>query len=184
MTSKMLAKLLVRLRKRQGVSLRQLSRKAGLSSASLFAIEKGRCSPTMATLHKLLRAMGTNFTDFFGALAPESTEPVFRGSEAHAIDDKRRHSVFHFPMRHDLKFEIMEGWMQPFDSAVAWETHDFDLGGIILEGGPFRLEIKTVGRWVLNKGDAFYIKAGLKHRGINLGKQPMHQVTVACPPKY
>lgn len=180
----MLARMLVRLRKKQGVSLRQLSRKAGLSSASLFAIEKGRCSPTMATLHKLLRAMGTNFTDFFGALAPATTASVFRGSKAHTVDDKLRHAVFHFPKRQDLKFEIMEGWMQPSKSAVVWETHDFDLGGVILEGGPIRLEIKTVGHWMLNKGDAFYIKAGLKHRGINLGKQPMHQVTVASPPKY
>lgn len=184
MTSKQLAGMLVRLRKQRGVSLRQLSRDAGLSSASLFAIEKGRCSPTMATLHKLLRAMGTNFTDFFGAMAPETTEPVFRASEAHAIDDKREHAVFHFPKRHDIKFDIMQAWVQPSKSKVVWETHDFDLGGVILEGGPFRLEIKTVGTWVLNKGDAFYIKAGLKHRGINLGKQPLHRVTVACPPKY
>lgn len=184
MTSKMLARMLVRLRKKQGVSLRQLSRKARLSSASLFAIEKGRCSPTMATLHKLLRAMGTNFTDFFGTSVSETTTPVFRGSEAQTIDDKRRRVVFRFPKRQDLKFEIMEGWVKPSESAVVWETHDFDLGGVILEGGPFRLEIKTAGRWVLNKGDAFYIKAGLKHRGINLGKQLLHRVTVACPPKY
>jgi transcriptional regulator with XRE-family HTH domain len=184
MDTKTLATELARLRKLQGVSLRQVARKAGLSSASLFAIEKGRSSPTMATMHKLLRALGTNFTDFFAASAAESTEPVFRAADVHTVDDKRRVSVFHFPKRKDLKFEILEGWVRSTESSVAWETHDFDLGGLIISGGPSRLEIKGVGQWVLKKGDAFYIKAGQKHRGVNLGKRPLHRVTVACPPRY
>jgi len=36
----------------------------------------------------------------------------------------------------------------------------------------------------VRKGDSFYIKAGWKHRGTNLGRAPLRLITVADPPQY
>ena len=62
--------------------------------------------------------------------------------------------------------------------------HDCDLAGVVLSGGPSRLEFEGIGEWTLKVGDAFYVKAGTKHRQVNLGKRDLKQVTVMNPPKY
>ena len=65
-----------------------------------------------------------------------------------------------------------------------WETHDFDVGGVVIDGGPMELEIEGEGTWTVAKGDSFYVKAGSRHRGINRGSKPMQLITVADPPRY
>lgn len=57
------------LRIESGIGLRQLSRMADISPASLTAIEKGQSSPVLATLHKVLKALGTDFAEFFMCLS-------------------------------------------------------------------------------------------------------------------
>ena len=38
--------------------------------------------------------------------------------------------------------------------------------------------------WTSRQGDSFYIKAGFKHRLVNLGKRAIKQITVMDPPRY
>ena len=64
-SSKDIGELIQDLRTEKGVSLRALSRKAGLSPASLSSIEKGKGNPTLATFHKLLKGLGTDFAQFY-----------------------------------------------------------------------------------------------------------------------
>lgn len=175
---------LAKLRQATGLSLRELARQADLSPASLSAIEKGTSSPTLATLHKILKALGTDFAAFFSDSKPAEASPVFRAGEGRTIQDANRQYTLLFPKREDLRFEIVRETIASRESSPEWESHDFDLGGVILEGGPMRLEIEGVGEWVLETGDGFYIKAGQKHRGTNLSGGAVKLMTVADPPKY
>jgi transcriptional regulator with XRE-family HTH domain len=179
-----LGRNLVTLREEQGISLREVSRAAGMSPASLSAIENGHSSPTLASLHKILKALGTSFGDFFGEGEPTEAVPVFFGRKMKSIEDLHRRYVLVFGKRPGMKFEIVHETLNPTESESEWETHDFDVGGTILQGGPMRLEIETRGQWVLRKGDAYYIHAGLRHRATNLGKRPLRQITVYDPPRY
>lgn len=67
------AELLIRrARKRAGLTLRELARRAGTSHSTLAAYEHGRVVPTVDTLDRVLRAAG------FAAdveLAPRVTDP-------------------------------------------------------------------------------------------------------------
>ena len=89
-----------------------------------------------------------------------------------------------FPKREDLRFEMVDETIHATDREGEWEIHDFDLGGVLLEGGPMKLEVHGLGEWELSTGDAFYIKAGMKHRGANLGETPLRLITIADPPRY
>ena len=60
----------------------------------------------------------------------------------------------------------------------------FDVGGVLLQGGPVRLEIEGRGAWQVDPEDAFYIKAGEKHRAGNVGNGNAVLITVVCPPRY
>jgi XRE family transcriptional regulator, regulator of sulfur utilization len=57
--------LVRRWRKRRGLSLRALGKRAGVGYVTIFRLEKGRISPTVATLEKLAVALGIHVRDFF-----------------------------------------------------------------------------------------------------------------------
>lgn len=173
-----------RLRTEAGIGLRQLCRLADISPASLAAIEKGDSSPTLATLHKVLKALGTDFAEFFASSAEDAESPVFSSKEMHSVSDKHREYIFLLPKRPDMRFEIIHETIAASESKSEWEVHDCDVGGVILSGGPACLEIERQGEWSLRQGDSFYVKAGFKHRLINLGKRAIKQITVMDPPRY
>lgn len=175
---------LLQLRGRKGVSLRELSRRAGLSPSSLSAVEKGRSSPTLATLQRVLQGLDANFADFFGAPAAQEAAPVFRARGMATIRDPHRVYKLLFPKRDDLRFEMLEEKLAPKEVAPEWETHGFDVGGVLLKGGPVRLEIEGRGEWRIRRGDAFYVRAGEKHRACNEGTAEAVQITIMCPPRY
>jgi len=54
------------LREEQGISMRALAQKSGLSANALSMIERGRASPSVSTLSKLADALGISITEFFG----------------------------------------------------------------------------------------------------------------------
>ena len=170
------------LRTEAKVGLRELSRRAEISPASLVAIEKDKTNPTLATLHKILKALGTDFTSFFSNAEQAAETPVFTAKEMRRIAGKHREYVLAFPKREGLRFEIVMETISP--AKEEWEVHGFDLGGVVLSGGPAKLEIHNQGDWPLKQGDAFYIEGGLKHRVTNLGSKPLRLVTVMAPPRY
>jgi len=63
-------------RLQQKMGLRELSRNADISPAGLNSIEKGQTSPTLATLNKILKALGTDFPAFFAFPSGPVQPPV------------------------------------------------------------------------------------------------------------
>lgn len=172
------------LRNKKKIGLRQLARMAEVSPASLIAIEKGTASPTLATLNKALKALGTNFNQFFSSQPDDPQTPVFYSASMRHLSDAQREYTLLFPKRSGMRFEMILENIAPNEKKAEWETHDCDLGGIVLSGQRASLEIAGTGKWNLSKGDAYYIPAGSKHRLVNSGKRPLKQVTVVSPPKY
>lgn len=147
-------------------------------------IERGHSNPRLATLHKLLKALGTGFAEFFANADTFKKEPVFRCADMRVIKDTYRQYTLLFPRRDDLKFEMVRETISHREPEGEWEVHDVDMGGVVLEGGPLRLEIESVGEWEIRAGDAFYIEAGRKHRASSVGDRRVELVTVAYPAKY
>ena len=172
------------LRNETGVSLRELGRMTGMSAAYLVSIEKETSSPTIATLSKILKALGTDLATFFANASSEPEIPVFDSKSMQSVCDKYREYVFLLPKRNDMRFEMVCETILPEKQNSEWEIHDCDIGGFILSGGPAVLEIDGVGKWPLKKRDSFYVKAKQRHRLINKGKYKLTQITVMDPPRY
>lgn len=181
--TKELGKRLRQVRTRMRVGVRELARMAELSPATLCAIERGGSYPSLVTLHKILKALGTDFAEFF-ATAHEPDMPAFRAKSMQSIADKHRQYRILLPKRRDIRFEMLHETIAPTEREGEWEVHDVDVGGVILSGDKARLEIEGLGQWTLRKGDSFYINAKFKHRLVNVGKRPITQVTVVVPPRY
>ena len=177
---------LMKLRTDRGIGLRELSRMAEISPATLSAIENGQNSPTLATLHKLLKAISSDFATFFSTGENQADSPVFASSRMRTIEDEHRKYTFMFPQHGDMKFELVREVLSPSESEKEseWETHDHDIGCILLSGGPLRLQIESKGEWTVYEKDAFLIKEGLRHRAYVIGEKEAHLVTVIVPPRY
>lgn len=61
--SEFVGKRLRRLRDRRGLTLRELAKASDLSVNTISLIERGKSSPTIATLHKLATALGVMLAD-------------------------------------------------------------------------------------------------------------------------
>jgi len=172
------------LRTKRGLGLRELGRQSGMAAASLSAIENGASSPTFATLHKVLRVLGTDFAEFFATPPETPREPVFAARDMRVLEDRFRRYVFPFPKRKDIRFEAILETILPTEKRSQWETLDCDMAGIVLAGGPVKLEIRGGGSWTVRTGDAFYVREGQEHHAVNTSRRPVRLVTIYYPPRY
>lgn len=176
-------KSLKTLRNELGISLRKLGRMSGLSAAYLVSVEKGASSPTIATMSKILKSLGTDLATFFSS-GSFNDSPVFDSKSMRTIDDESREYIFLLPKRSDIRFEMLHETISANEPSPEFEIHEFDIAGTIISGGPGELEIEGSGKWRLKRGDSYYVKARQKHRVLNKGKNKLKQITVIFPPSY
>ena len=69
--------MLRQLREERSISIRELSRRSGLSANGLSMIERGLTSPSVSTLYRLTDALNVPITAIFG-LEQEQQPIVFR----------------------------------------------------------------------------------------------------------
>jgi transcriptional regulator with XRE-family HTH domain len=151
------------LRLRAHLSMRELARRAGVAVSYVSNVEAGRLSPTLATLRKMLLALGSDIGPFFGDGDAAATGHVFRRHAMRATSDAGRNYTFLLPARPDVRIEMMD------EELFAGEKPDFeslagDLAGYVLEG-ELLLEVEGNESQVLEPGDAFYVPAGHPVRG-------------------
>lgn len=146
-------------------------------------IENAKMSPTLATLHKILVALGTSFGDFFAEDRAGLGRFHFPGKEMKKIATRRTKCILILPSRNDIKVQMVLERLSPGEK-IKTETHEFDVAGLILKGGPLKLEVVDKGEELIRKGDAFYIPAGSPHRSFNAGKEMLEMITCYYPPRY
>lgn len=152
------------LRLRSNISLRQLAKDADVSVSYLSSIEKNAVSPTLATLRKVLVALGTNFFDFFNEEEKHTGDYVFKRVEMKSVADNDREYTFILPRRDDIALEMMDELYSAARSLPEFETFENDFTGYVLDG-VLSLEIGEGAPANLEAGDAFYVPAGIKVRG-------------------
>lgn len=70
-----------RLRKKRGVSLRQLATLTGLSPSYVSSLERSLSNPSIASLQKLAAALGTNVPTLLGERQDPTASPLVRPSD-------------------------------------------------------------------------------------------------------
>lgn len=80
--SKLDGRLFRRLRKNNGLSLRDASGRIGLSVSFLSSLERGVSGASVATIQRLTAAYGTTMLELFGASGTASADRLVRAGEA------------------------------------------------------------------------------------------------------
>jgi transcriptional regulator with XRE-family HTH domain len=171
------------LRKRCGLSIRQLAKVAGVTPAIISCIERGKNSPSITTLQKILSALGTDLAAFFARDNVLQEGPVFLREYMRAISDGDRTYTIVFGKQPDVGVEIFDETIRKSEQRPPFETLKCDVAGYVLAGS-LVLEIKKKPKQTLRPGDAFYIQKGQEHRGFPDCDEPVRLVTVYHPVRY
>jgi transcriptional regulator with XRE-family HTH domain len=155
------------LRKRRGLSLRALAELCGLSVNTISLVERGKTSPSVATLHRLATALGVSMTFFFEE--EEQRDVVF--VKADHRTRTRSGSVIMENLGSGLRDQTMEPLLvilQPRadsgDEPIVHLGHEF----VFCLEGAIEYEIRG-DSYLLDAGDSLIFGAHLPHRWWNAG---------------
>jgi transcriptional regulator with XRE-family HTH domain len=158
------------LRKRRRLSLRALAELCGLSVNTISLVERGKTSPSVATLHRLVTALGVSMTFFFEE--EEQRDVVFVKADRRVRT--RSDSVMMENLGSGLRAQTMEPLLvtlQPGagsgDEPIVHLGHEF----VFCLEGEIEYEIRD-GQYLLGVGDSLIFEAHLPHRWRNVGDKP------------
>lgn len=139
----------------------------------------GPAEPSVVTLEKLLDALGMDMASFFGAMqAVTPNGPVYRREAMQLVADDERSYTLLFPKSPAIGLEMLDEQLQPGQPKPSFEALREDIAGCVLSGA-LVIEVEGEGGWELRPGDAFYLPAGVSHRGYALSDAPVRLITVS-----
>lgn len=172
-----------RLRKRAGLSQRELAVKSGVTNAMISLIETNRTNPSVGTLKGILDGLQVSLSDFFAMPAEAEQKVFYKADELVEIAGGR---ISYRQVGADLRgrtLQILHERLRPgADTGKARLSHESQEGGVVLRG---RVEL-TVGsqKRVLGAGDAYYFDSRIPHRFRNVGDEECEIVSACTPPTF
>lgn len=171
------------LRKRCGLSIRQLGALAGVTAGMISFIERGRNSPSIALLRRILEALGTDLNTFFGNVDGKADGVVFLREGMQVVMDPERRYTLVFPRQEGVEVQMLDEVFTPRVKKPPFEKLVCSVAGYVLSG-QLILEVKGQSVKTLRPGDAFYVQPGTEHRGYAAPEEPVRLITVYSPARY
>lgn len=167
------------LRDERQMSLREVSRKSGISANALSMIERGLSSPSVSTLYRLVGALGVPITAIFQT-GPQREEIVHRTAE------ERSRVPFPLGVWEGLGGENFAGQVQPFmltlenrASSGAQSIVHTGQEFILCLQGSLVYQVEEL-EFLLEPGDSLLFAAHLHHCWRNAGGTVARAVIVLC----
>jgi transcriptional regulator with XRE-family HTH domain len=169
------------LRQAKDLSARDLASRAGLTASYISRIENARVSPTVATLGKVVQAMGETFASLFGDAQPEG--PVVRANDrhplhSHGVDDYRVTPAW------ASRLVVVESVIQPGQASGSEpHTHPGDEECVLVLDG--QLTVWLDGKeYLLGPRDSATYLCRLPHRWRNSGRETSRVLWFITPAIY
>lgn len=180
------------LRKERGLSLKEMSEKAGLSTGFLSLFERGRSSITLTTLSNVARALDTDLAGLFApARQDKRTETLPYVSRARedgpgdrlpviaAILSKDRGYKMLSPRASDLALEPILVEVQPNSGEYGPFTHEGEEFAFVLSGE--MVYIVDGEQYRLGPGDSIHVRSTVRHAIRNDTEYPVRVLWVLTP---
>lgn len=165
------------LRNRCGLTIRKLAEQARITPAVISSIERGKSSPTLATLQNIVNALGLDMATFFNGTASHHDGPVFLREHMKVLTGPERTYTVIFPKVKEIKFEMLDETFMSGKPLPPFSVFQSDIAGYIISG-TLALEIRDQPTRTLRVGDAFYVPRGVEHRGYALGEDSARAITL------
>jgi transcriptional regulator with XRE-family HTH domain len=157
------------LRKRKGLSLAAVAEQSGLSQSFLSQMERGLTQPSLRSVNRVARALGTTTPAVF-ALQGSAPVSVVRHGEGEIFAEAR------LLVRGNRAIHPLEIRGAPTEFGDYFEHPGEELLYVI--AGQVEAEVARTTRYVLEAGDAIYYAGLVGHRWRNMGGGPIHVLMV------
>lgn len=172
------------LRLHNGMSIRGLAERCGLSHPFISSVEKNATSPSVSSLKKILDALGITLTDFFAEKKSIERIAFYKANELTELADGV--NLSYRQVGANLKGAEMlilhERYAPGASTGEDKYHHQAQEGGVIVQG---RLLI-TVGdeSRVLEQSDAYYFDSTIPHKMENISDEECVVVSAVTPPTF
>lgn len=177
-----------RARRIRGLRLKDVADKAGLSQSLISKIENNKTSPSISTLHRVAKALGTSISALFAA--DESLDQVVQRPHERPIAGKVQSMVEWDGIEAEIivpyvKGRMLEGFvfvMEPGGHSGGTLRHEGEECGYVLSG---RLELIVDNEtYTLDPGDSFFFNSDRPHAYRNPGTVMTRVIWINTPPTY
>lgn len=163
-------------REQAGLSQRELAKRANVTNSTVSLIEQESHAPSLASLHRILKAIPISMADFF-ALPVSKKNVLFYDARDMAVVSRGKVDLRVMGSeRRDKKLQVfIEHYSPGTDTGKKGITHDGETAALIIEG---TVEIETSeGVRRIEAGGGFHIFGPEPYRLKNVGKT---MAVVAC----
>ncbi|WP_419902068.1 cupin domain-containing protein [Kiloniella sp.] len=171
------------LRQMNGLSQRELAKRAGVSNAVISLIEQNKSSPSVGVLKKVLAGIPISVSAFFSEDLTPRQKVFYRAEDLTEIGSG---NISYRQVGRDLSdraLQILHERLKPgADTGETLLRHESEESGIVVSG---EIEL-TVGdqRKILKAGDAFYFDSRIPHRWRNPGEVEVVIISACTPPTF
>lgn len=165
------------LRKRFGLSQRELARRAEVTNSTLSMIEQGKVSPSVGSLEKILKAFPFSLQEFFSESLDLAPQVILAEDLIQMQRGQASFKVLPVSLGRKKDGVFLTEQVYPSGARIdsQWLVQSGFVGGIILSG---TLELQLEGvKYQLNRGDGFNFSLHREHAFINNDK---HECRVVC----
>lgn len=173
-------------RRKQGLLLKDVAKRAGCSDSLISKIERGHATPSLRVLHTIAAVLDINIASLFDPHPHEQV--VQRNGERPLIHltSQTGNGSIHLehlaPYHEDTQLEAHIHIVEPGAESDGEITHTGEEVGYVLEG---TVELRVAGEtYTLNAGDSFYFRSELAHRYRNAGDTVARLLWVNTPPSF
>ena len=170
-----------RLRDSRGLSAKEVAARADVSPAYLSRLENGKVSPTVATLSRIVQAMGTGIGALFGQEAEGG--PVVRRDERQLV---RSRGVRDYRVTPGWasRLEVLETLVEPGrGSSAGLHTHPGDEECVLVLDGELRLWLGS-DEYTLGEGDSATYACQTPHKWHNSTERRCRVLWIITPASY
>lgn len=171
------------LRLARGETLRQLAAQAGVTESFLSQVERGVASPSIASVQRIARALGTSIAELFAT--DDRAGIVVRAADRRRVVYQGLGAIDEFLTRAtDGRLQVIMSTIQPGggtgDEAY---THDSDEEVVVVLEGVLDLWVGPE-HYRLETGDAVTHSSRVPHRNTNPGPEVARVLFCITPPSF
>lgn len=171
------------LRLAQGETLRELASKAGVTESFLSQVERGVASPSIASVHRIARALDRSIAQLFSEEAPAGR--VVRAADRRRVSYPGLGAVDEFlTASADGRLQVILSTVQPGGGTGEEPyAHDSDEEVLVVLEGRLELWVGTE-HYLLESGDAVTYASRVPHRNENPGPGVTRLLFCITPPSF
>lgn len=174
-----------RLRKEQGMTLREMARKLEVSASFLSQVESGKASPSLATLKSIADCLSTTIGELIGEGQRTKDNPVIRVSERKHVEEAGRGVDIYLLTSRDPNKQMEPLLFKLKNGATSGDRSYKHFGQefVMALKGTIEITLNET-TYILRQGDSIYFNSNVPHAFKNIGKDQAEAIWVVTPPTF